>query len=217
MKKLRVILQEEDWKAKVAKQKASEDSNIAALTTHYKDADKFSGTFHNYTGESYGINDALWSKHSGKPSILKNPKNEDAGIGAMDRATHFKTTPKDITVYSRSMHDPRDLKNEEGIVHHPAFLSSSLRKVVPTAYFPDRNVVKKDGIYHHHIYHIDVPAGSHGVYINDKHNIDKRGIHEFVLPKGSNLKHVSTNTEVDDYAGKVVHYHTHHLKYMGEL
>ena len=216
MKLLRLILEEEDWKAAQKRRKAIEDDHINTLTKHYASvADPHSSTLKDYTQQSYPINNALWKAHTGKSMITSNEPQEHK-IAAMDKITHLKTTPRDMTVYSKSLHDPRELKNENGIVHHPAFMSTSVKSSLSSGYYADRNVQHKDGEEHHHQYQINVPKGSHGVFISDKNTIDKRALGEFVLPKGGNFKYNNTETHTDDGGNKIRHYHTHHLDYIGE-
>ena len=47
-----------------------------------------------------------------------------------DRMIASNKTPESLHVYSGVPYDPRTKMNSEGIVHHPAYIASSLKKSV---------------------------------------------------------------------------------------
>jgi hypothetical protein len=199
MKTLKTIL-EDDFDTRMAAQKARQEAehNLEGrLSAHYDGP--VSQHLRDYTAMSGKINGHLWDKGSST--------EHDQAISALDHATHEKKTPESFTAYSKSRHDPRELQSN-GVVHHPAYLSTSIKQNVVSGQYQGRNVEHKDGIKHHHIMNIHVPEGSPGVYINYHSNVDNRA-KEFLLPRGSNLQYHSTDTKKDNVSKN--HYHTHHM------
>jgi hypothetical protein len=196
-----MINEEEDVKAIIKRQnerKKNEDDTISRLETHYSKGSQ-SG-LSDYTAVPT-VNKYLWDKHKGGTtnSDLENKVHE------MDITLSSKKTPEKLNVWSKSKHDPRELKDKDNIVHHPAFLSTSIRKSVPESIYNSRSVVKdKNGVNHHHIYNIEIPKNHPGAYIPDKVNVDNNA-KEFVLPRKTNLKYHNTDTKND--SSNVYHYH----------
>ena len=139
-----------------------------------------------YTRNSSPLNSYHWDKHKNEVGIHKDYEQNTKNL---DNALHSYKSPEDLTVWSSTIHNPEKLKNKEGIVHHPAYLSTSILQHVAL----DRDINSTDdseGNRHHHILKIHVPKESHGAYV---YHISKiPGEHEFLLPRGSNLKHLHT-------------------------
>ena len=198
MKTLRIILED----AAYDKQKSTIDS----LSAHYKNySDKDREHLHAFTTNSYHTNNALWTgKHEG----------HENDIGGLTSATNRHTTPHEFTAWSKTLNDPREMKNAQGVVHHPGFLSTSLMKSTAEHYLEKRNMVSKGGVTHHHVLEVKVPKGAPGAFIHDEDSINPR-YKEFVIPHHSNLKYLDTNTRIID-AGKSseTHRHTHFMELM---
>lgn len=195
-------LKEEISVAQILKQqkerKDQENHTIEKLEKHYS-----SGSQNGLSGYTHypDVNKYLWDKHHGG----KENSEMESNVATLDTTLKSKKTPEKLTVWSKSRHDPRVLKDEHGIVHHPAYLSASIKKEIPLSLYNDRNVVKdENGVNHHHIYQIDIPKGHPGAYIPDKSNCSKEA-KEFVLPRGTNLKYNGTETHPD--ISNVYHYH----------
>ena len=209
MKSFRQIINEEIDEVRQQRiRKESEEKLQTTLEKHYKDAGSRGGIY-DYTAESYPINSHLWKGHKNHFDVKKeNNPDIEAKVKNLDATLASYKTPQAMTVWSKSLHDPRDLKDKNNVVHHPAYISSTIKKSVVDNDYEKRNVVHKDGVSHHHIYKIEVPEGHPGVFVPDNSTIDKRA-KEFILPRGTNLLHKGTDTL--EYNDKI-HYHTHNLE-----
>ena len=164
---------------------------------------------HHYTNKSTHINSYLWNKHKdlgykqefGGSNYTDNDYKQM--VSSLDKVTNHKT-PEDLKVWSKSIHDPRTLKDKNGIVHHPAYMSTSLSKRVASGL--NWNERKDEaGITHHHVYEINIPKGSKGAYLGRRSHAPTQ--REFLLARGTNLKYNDTKTQED----KNNNYHTHFM------
>lgn len=210
---LKRFIEEYDYDARMAEQKKrkSEEAGLEnRLSSHYTHGSKHGETLKNYTNFSGKINSHLWEEHKGN-----KPQTDDKTLGdikAMDTATHAQRTPEAFTAYSTSRHDPREHKDTNGVMYHPAFLSTSIRKSVPEGQYGNRNVTRNsEGKSVHNIYKIDIPKDHPGMYISDRNSIDKNA-KEFVLPRGTKLKHINTHT--DESSSNIRH--EHHMQVLPE-
>ncbi len=198
------------------------------LTNHYGSLLKNSNHFNiikSYTSNSFPVNGDLWDKHHKtnvySPSYLLKDVRKAHEIelskktSSMDKVLSRHKTPHDLTLWSSTVHDPRVKKNSEGVMHHPAYISTSIYK--PVAINRDINSKEDaEGNFHHHILKIHVPEGHKGVYVD--HASNYRGEFEFILPRGLNLKHTKTETsfekmynyQKEKYTKK--HIHIHHME-----
>ena len=152
-----------------------------------------------YQKDSLDLNSFLWNKHKDNEDFKnldsRDSANWESDAASMDSAVHQHKTPSKLVVWSGTRHDPRQLKNEQGVVHHPAFLSTSLNTTVARNFAPPMN--QGDGTNHQHILKIHVPKGHPGAYVA---NISRYGEKEFILPRGTNLQHIKSEevpTEVE--------------------
>ena len=166
----------------------------ARLTQHYSDllGDKIAQThIKHYTENSEKMNSYLWNKHKNAPYHYTT-KALVSQTKKLNEILHSYKSPEDLTIWSSSIHDPEKLKNKEGIVHHPAFISTSTYRHVAL----NRDIINAVDDYnlnqHHHIFKIHVPKGSPGAYVD--HISKFPGEFEYVLPSGMNLKHIKTTT-----------------------
>lgn len=194
------------------------------LTNHY--AALHTNTLHknainNYTRISMDINDHEWQKYKKEPynHMPEDTDKFERQSRVLDKTLRSYKSPENLTVWSSSIHNPEKLKNSEGIVHHPAFLSTSTYR--PVALNRDINSKEeKNGDYHHHILKINVPKGSPGAYVD--HISKYPGEYEYILPKGMNLKHNKTTTTSEKFhhyvldAPRMKHTHIHEMSLVQE-
>jgi hypothetical protein len=213
MKKLKNIINEEsEIEEKYRRENEALKSSQKlheSLSDHYKNfTEDHIDNIKKYTDDSYGINSYLWKKHKGEEITEEDKhyalKHSSPKIEKMDSALKAHKTPYDLEVHSGTDHDPRELKNSEGIMHHPAYLSTSLMHNKAT----DFAGVGKDG--NKHVLSINVPKGSHGAYVeNHSYSPNER---EFIIPRDSKLKHISTDVETRKHSiyGHIK-IHTHNM------
>jgi len=186
----------------VLKHNFSNDFNY--LADHYKMDKSYHNDINDYTGGSRSINGVLWNSHKGNYDDALVKSNES--IKNLDNALSLHKTPQKMTVYSGSKHDPRKMKNAEGIVHHPAYLSTSLKRNVAEK-FSTMNQTYDESVDKpaRHLYKIKVPQGSSGAFV--AHHTVFPDENEFILPRGTNLKHEHTQSR--ETPTKI--FHTHHM------
>jgi hypothetical protein len=186
----------------VLKHNYSNDFNY--LANHYKFDKSHHDDFKGYVEGSKTVNASLWNSRNNDHNLIGDETN--SRIKNLDSALSLHKTPQDMTVYSGSIHDPRKMKNSEGIVHHPAYLSTSLNKNVAQRFSTLNQTYDVDADKPaKHLYKIKVPQGSSGAFI--AHHSHLPGENEFILPRGTNLKH--EKTESRETPTKI--FHTHHM------
>ena len=182
------------------------------LSKHY-DLDKYFHEKHHlkeYSDDSSGVNNYLWKKHK-KEKMDDEEKSFKEDVPHLDKALSTFRTHKDFTVHSGVIYNPIDKKNKEGVVHHPAYLSTSLERGRASA-FSD---LKKGNV--RHVISIKIPKGSKGAYIGDhSYNQDER---EFLIPRGANLKHIKTEVREENHpiygkGDEKLEVHYHHMKWL---
>ena len=166
-----------------------------------------------YTGGSTTHNSTLWRIHTG--TLPKELATHDMRehIGPLDRALKANKLTSDVDTYSSTRHDPRKMKNENGVVHHPAFLSTSVDPFV--AVRKENNAEETElpngkTRVDHHILHIPVPKGHKGFYVGDNGDYT-RFTHEkeVILPRGMKMKHEYTDSY--KHPKHDLHMHIHHM------
>ncbi len=213
MKKLKEILSELVTVDQFIKdnKKALEDTQPLhdSLNKHYS---KFSEVhkehLRKYSDSSYGINNMLWKQYKNEPltandkielNDLESPKVEH-----IDSAIAKHKTPHELTLHAGIKYDPRKKMNAEKIVHHPAYLSTSLSHRIARG-FSNTSTMKD-----RHVLSIKVPKGHPGAYIGEhSYSSDER---EFLLPKGLNLKYTGTESSEYDHPTGRLKVHTHHME-----
>jgi len=186
------------------------------LSDHYKHSDQDIKYADNpklalgrYSHTSAHLNSWLWDRHH--DAVGTRNQSSKASTDQLDRAISANKTPHEMMVYSGVKGDPRKRMNSEGIVHHPAYLSTSIMKIVAET-FAHEHREESDEIngksqYHKHVMHIHLPEGHDSAYINHivpEHDHE----HEMLLPRGMNLKHNETISEISEKPYTT--YHTHH-------
>jgi hypothetical protein len=235
MKKLRQITEEFD---SIPEDKDKINSTHRKLVDHYRDIAPVGSLYpdhypdhqkhiYNYMYSSSGINGYLWSKEK------KNSPNEvlDEKVSKLKETIGKKRTPMNLTVYSGSVHDPREHMDSNGIMNHPAFLSTSIRKNVAGRFanYNSAYKVNKEKPHHiyqdHHLYQISVPKGHPAFYAGglgnsyppDEHNTEDVEKEMIFLP-GSRMKHLKTeevnhNVKPRPDSGTTIHRHfIHHME-----
>ena len=176
---------------------------------NYSSADEQSvGQASYYRGGSRTINNYHWETHKGTPeSDITNPyDNKSMTEGElksvkhtsehMDKMINHTLTPTKLKVYSGTLTDPRTLKDKEGIIHHPAYLSTSVDQHIAEDFARSRALGqamdKKDGTPH--MLKIHVPKGHPGLYMpsTSEHSTLAQEEKEFVLPRNTRLKYMKT-------------------------
>lgn len=158
--------------------------------------------FRSYVGASYRkINKALYA---GQADTLD--EHQKSIVSHLKGAMTAYKTPEDMTVSSGIKFDPRShQKSADGPIkiQNSAFTSTSLSKVAADDFIRDLDT--PEGDRERHMIHIDVPKGSHGVYIGHHSNLPNE--REFILHPGArydvdpNPQHVH---EYTNYSGKTV-------------
>src|ERR1700722_4866973 len=147
-----------------------------------------------YTDDSEDLNSYHWNKHelnkTGQGHHFDADSRAEHESKHLDTALEAHRTPHDVTVYAGIKGDPRERANKEGVVHHPAYLSTSLNKRIAQGFansnrHPDRN---NGTIDHAHTLKINVPKGHSGAYVGNKGISEAPKEKEFILPRGLNLR-----------------------------
>lgn len=188
----------ESWDDYLESQANIENTHQDLLNQQHKNTNELE----EHANNSSETNDALWKRHEGQ-KLHPDMANH---VGRLDDAIRANKMPYDVDVHSGIKYDPRTRMNSEGIVHHPAFLSTSL----------DKDRAKSFAISHMedstgeeaHTLHIIVPKGHPGAYLGAEKfpNPEEK---EVLLPRGLKLKHIHTESEPE--GPNAVHY-IHHME-----
>jgi len=176
-----------------------------------------------YQGGSGELNHYLWEKHKGtKPSEIKPTWSDrpipsahidqhEKDISQLDHLMTTNKTPHKMVVYSGTPNDPRDHMNESGIVHHPAYLSTSLDQNIGEK-FSREKVNRND--YSQHLLKIHVPKDHPAAFIPNLHpTAFSSAEKEVLLPRGINLQHMkTTSTTSKTVSGGSVSVNVHHMR-----
>lgn len=140
------------------------------------------GALTSYTTYSGNINKELVNAHESGLPVSSYTKEF---IGKMDNALeNAMPTPKKMTTYSGLGFDPRKRMNDEGVLHSPAYLSSSIRPGEALKHAKDMNVYDDDKPREIHVLKINhdenqptgLYIGEHSMFPNEQEYITKRGI-----------------------------------------
>lgn len=217
MKTLKEILEPTDFDERKEFQKKSSDHAHALgsrLEKHYKYPENEEKVLNRFTYSSSELNNHLWNDHKQKrEGYQKNldDHEEDARIKGvyephnLDKALNRHKTPEDMELFSNSRHDPREIMNKDGVVHHPGYMSASINRNVSKNL--KWNMKYKGKESHHHIWHMNIKKNSPGAYVNHLSNVP--GQYEFVLPSGRNYKY--NGTESQQMGNDHYHYHSMEL------
>ena len=161
------------------------------LSEHYK-LDDYNQihAVKNYTGGSSVLNNHLFDTKGDHDKINHdNMRGYGFDIQQLDRALDQRAAPKEFFVYSGIPFNPNEVKNTDGLIHLPAYTSTSLKFSKATGFarhFSDHD--DPEHTSHHHVLKIHIPEGSkHGGYI-DQHSNYKDNEHEFLMKRNSVIK-----------------------------
>ena len=163
------------------KDDSEEDHVLLSRHYHFKDFPTHKKVLKNYSDSSRKRNSYLWKKHN-KKEHFEPDEGIEKKIGQTDETLKHHSTPHEIHVYSGIGYDPREKKNENNIVHHPAYLSTSLDKKIAAGF----GRMNSGGKTETHILKLKIPKGHPGAYIAEFSHIPSEK--EFVLPRGLNIK-----------------------------
>jgi hypothetical protein len=139
------------------------------LMAHYRHThDRYEGVLSTYGRGSSSLNYHLMSSKDVPEQAIK-----------LDHALTHQSTPDGLVLYSGISNEHAAKVRASDVVHHPAFLSTSLR--MSTAQMFSQSQGSRD------ILKIHLPAGHRGAYIGDlsgKNSHEK----EFLLPRGLKLR-----------------------------
>jgi len=191
------------------------------LMDHYKPhllSEPHKKIIKNYTSDSEDMNGYLW-KHRNNPDIhAGSPQSLPyAHIKKLTNIINDHHAPKDIEVWSSTRHDPRKLKDKNDHLYHPAFLSTSHKKIVAES--RDQNSVRdKNGDEDLHILHFTIPKDHPSLYVAHPRLTKFPNEAEILLPPRMKFKYNNTTLHklkgYDQYNDKQneVRYNTHHLE-----
>jgi len=175
------------------------------LEKHYTGYNQEEQTWLNgYTSSSKTINSHHWKIHKGEEISPTAKEKIEYRTSYIDSALAKHKTPHPLTVFSGMRSDPRERKDEKGIVYHPAYLSTSVNKSIAKDFGRHDD---DHGNQISHILRIRVPKGHPGAYVD--HFSQSAGEHEFLLPRGLKLKHVYTQ---EHKIGKFEKIYEHHME-----
>jgi len=218
MKKLRQIAEEYEHYLSERGQKhlTNLDSTLAKHYAKEKYTPDHMKAMQHYTDGS-SINYELWDHHEkgfkGTPyhsmrgyTEDNHPMNDRNVVEDLDSAMKHVRAPRSFHVYSNTRIDPRKKMNAAGVLHHPAYMSTSINKEYPKHWYHKNEVQlkaedvgeKKYLIGHdaveQHVLKIRVPKGMPGAYVGS-HISTVKDQHEFIFPRAQNLKYHSTKSE----------------------
>ena len=120
-------------------------------------------------------------------------------------------------VYSGTRIDPREHMDENKIVNHPAYLSTSLDKQKAYLFSKKHSSRDENDIIHRHMLKIHVPKGSNGMYVEN--NVGLRGEKELILPRDTKLRHIKTEKKEEtlpEDKNYKTHTHLHHMELVND-
>ena len=142
------------------------------LTTHYakaglSDEEKENLSF--YTGPDANINHRILRNTLFDSDVYK--------MYHLDSALRKGTTPKHLVVYSGTDAAHSKILGSSDLVHHPAYISSSLGI---------KNALDFAGTKNGSVNDVHIPEGHHGLYMQEHSDLPEE--REFLLPRGMILK-----------------------------
>jgi hypothetical protein len=190
------------------------DSLHAELTNHYhEDLSNHPDSNHvvDYTKGSSELNGALLRSHRSGASDIesvddgynymseKSAEMHNERRNGIDKAISSIPAPKDFDTYAGVGFDPRRLMDQNGVVHSPAYLSSSIDPRIAHSFSHEldsrtgQSPRDNDGEIEKHILKIPVKQyQTNGVYVDSISNFGTKegqlGEKEFLHPRGQKYK-----------------------------
>jgi hypothetical protein len=144
-----------------------------------------------YTDASYHLNTKLLKAHREGDAAPEEVDN--INVNHMDEALSKHRLPHPLTTYSGVKFEPHKTANEDGLLHLPAYTSSSHAISVARGF--GQTFDGENGERVRHIIRFKLPEGHHGFYVGDHSEVpDER---EFIMPRGMTVK-ISKNPEIHD-------------------
>jgi len=184
---------------------------LRRLRSHYDFHEDEVPHIKHHTDESFYMNRYLWDKHNNRPNLYKaygaGIKDLEKDSNKLNNILVQHEAPEEFHVYS-GVRDPRQ-RMVEGILHHPAFLSTSHNPNKAKNFSRQEKYEnpKEDDKYVIHTFKIRIPKGSKfGAHIS--HISEHPNEQEFLMKKGLNLHiHNSTRHEINNpISGHMIHY-----------
>ena len=142
-------------------------------------------------GSSHAVNDYLWKKHQGGYKAAMNTERYNKELLNTVRATNNVArrilTPKPMTLYSGTRHDPREIMNKEGIVHHPAFMSTSTDPHIGKSFGRRNKDLDRSDI---HVLRLRINENHPGIWMHPYAPFSHEK--EMLLPSGLDMRHLGT-------------------------
>ena len=139
------------------------------------------------TGSKF-VNEHLIKRHAAN----KEPNKEFSfgdddfkkvlNIDHLDSALERNTLEKQLVTYSGLGFNPKDIMKDNGLLHLPAYTSSSTNRAVSLLY------AKKDNNNIRHVMQIKHPKGSTGLYIGDNDDLSPFMQKEHIMPRNTTVK-----------------------------
>jgi hypothetical protein len=166
-------------------------------------------------GEIYAIDSYMHNSRPINNYHWKNDKtnsNYETETRNLDNILNKEKTPHKLVVYSGTRHDPRQVKDKDNIVNHPAYLSTSIKKGKGGEFARRNKVLDLDNnIEHQHLLKIHVPEGHSGVYVAHA-GLGMTNEREFLLPRNTKMRYLRTETKIFPNSHRDIHQHIHHME-----
>ena len=179
---------------------------VDAYPIHSKNSKDELNELEGYTDDSARINSYLWEDHK---EARHFKVSVDKSIQHIDNVLESHKTPHKLSVYSGMKENPKERMNDKGIFHHPAYLSTSIEPKTAVAFSRSKYTNNLKDNPQKHILKIHVPKDHPGAYID--HISSNQGEHEFLLPRGLNLKYKGTVKHLIHEHGEDIDIHEHHM------
>lgn len=185
------------------------DEHAANLDSHHKESVHAyinGGLEDGHDSGSKFVNDHLIRAHKSgkapKKEFTFGPDPDYAtvlNVDDLDHALKQNKLEKPLTTYSGIGFNPQKLMKDNGLVHLPAYTSSSTHRGVALMY------ANADENSDYHVLQIKHPAGSTGLYIGDNERFSSFAHKEHLMPRGSNIKINPTPEIHTDNLGNKIH------------
>lgn len=169
-----------------------------------------------YTAGSRVVNKEMWSAHHAdrEPATQVHGFNNTHDIKGLDKAVGRNKLGHDLHVYSGVAFDPEKAAKHhpEGHIHLPAYTSTSVDKDIARNFAANQRNDKshlgnsEGGKVMGHVMHVHLKKGQAGAFVGNKSNFAHE--HEFILPRGTTLKHEHSETHEDNFYDP---YRVHHF------
>lgn len=190
--------------------------NHASLQKHYNFSDLDAETIHKYVTGSSDMNKSLYNGHV--IGEIKHGHPVPSGYSAyhihngphLDHILSTRSSPHDAVLYSGIRRNPGKLAGHGGVIHFPAYTSTSIDPEAATPFSrksPHHMERDVEDAHNEHILRIHWPKGSSGSYLSSEKTISPGLSHEkeFLLPRGINMK-IGKPQVFDSGLNKRVHY-----------